>query len=101
MQKNKDTSDSQQSSSAGGQRPAAPPSTSFIKLNVKTEMQANKKTITTLGISGKQSETVLQKGLLTQLRNTSHLVITKISILFDSNTEDMTGVSVSEVDHAC
>lgn len=38
------------------------------------------KTIKTLGISG---ETKLQKGFLTELRNTSHLV-TKILILFNS-----------------
>lgn len=57
-----------------------------------------------MGISG--TETVLQKGFLTELRNTSHLLLTKILILFNSKPTYGTGQVykfVSEVftmDHA-
>lgn len=79
----------------------SPFSNSMSQLRLR---QLTKEKNKTMGISG--TETVLQKGFLTELRNTSHLLLTKILILFNSKPTYGTGQVykfVSEVftmDHA-
>lgn len=104
IQKNKQISDPQHSSIRGS-KASRQHSIPLFKLNVTTETQAtDKRKNKTMGISG--TETVLQKGFLTELRNTSHLLLTKILILFNSKPTYGTGQVykfVSEVftmDHA-